>query len=111
MSAARDEAATAAAAAVERRWVAFTTELARNEDLVATLLARHGDDGRGMCRGCTTGGTGARETAWPCSLHAMASAAARVAARRPAHRGGRGLPADLVIVDEVLDGPAAAPPS
>lgn len=53
-------------------------ELANDPHAVADLLLRHIPDEHRKCRACTTGGTGTRDTAWPCSVHAFASAAQRV---------------------------------
>lgn len=59
----------------DARWESFVAELANNAPAVALLLRRHVLDDNGMCTTCTTGGTGQRETRWPCTTHAVAHAA------------------------------------
>ena len=48
--------------------------------VVANLLREHQPDEQGLCRGngCGTAGRGVPTTRWPCSLHALAAAAADV---------------------------------
>ena len=41
------------------------------------LLGRHQPDERGLCRGCTTPGTGTPQKRWPCSPAVLAQAAAQ----------------------------------
>jgi len=45
---------------------------------VDRILAEHRPDARGLCRGCTTPGTGQPHLSWPCSVAKLAQAAARV---------------------------------
>ena len=53
---------------------------------IGRLLADHVDDGRGHCRTCTSGGQHGF-LAWPCTIYAAASKAARVRkARTPPPR-------------------------
>lgn len=56
----------------------FAAELAKDQHMVEQLLLRHIPDGAGKCCACTTGGTGQRDTAWPCGVHGVAAAARRV---------------------------------
>lgn len=41
------------------------------------MLEEHVPDGELHCQACTSGGTGARSTPWPCSLRTVADAARR----------------------------------
>lgn len=96
-------AAAAEVRELERHWIRFVTELARNEYLVRTLLARHQATGDGTCAACTLPGAhGAVE--WPCGVYRMAEAARRIA-RTSAERAAEPKP-DAVVVD----GPNVARP-
>ena len=58
-------------------WAGLVTEIAAMPDVVANLLREHQPDEAGYCRGtgCGTAGRGVPTRRWPCSLHALASAA------------------------------------
>ena len=61
-------------------WAGLVAEVATMPDVVANLLADHRPDGKGYCagNGCGTASYGRPATRWPCSLHALATAAERV---------------------------------
>lgn len=60
----------------------FAAQLAAMPDVADRLLIAHIPDEHGRCRACSTPGTGTPQAAWPCTLHASASAARRVSDRR-----------------------------
>ena len=59
-------------------WAGIVAEMTTMPDVVANLLREHQPDEQGLCRGngCGTAGRGVPTTRWPCSLHALAAAAA-----------------------------------
>ena len=59
-------------------WDGLVREMAAMPDVVANLLRDHQPDDHGFCRGngCGTAGRGVPTRRWPCSLHALAAAAA-----------------------------------
>ena len=61
-------------------WAGFVAEVASMPDVVANLLREHQPDDKGFCAGtgCGAATYGRPATRWPCSLHALASAAQRV---------------------------------
>jgi hypothetical protein len=61
-------------------WAGIVAEVATMPDVVGNLLREHQPDGQGYCtgNGCGTAGRGVPTTRWPCSLHALASAADRL---------------------------------
>lgn len=69
MTTGRDEAA---------EWQRVAQELAKMTGVVEQLEAKHQDDGTGLCRSCTSPGTGTRTTPWPCPLSKLAAEARRL---------------------------------
>jgi hypothetical protein len=53
--------------------------------MAARLIAEHGDDGSGRCRGCPVGGQRGRHP-WPCTLRRAAEEAERIEQARSARR-------------------------
>jgi hypothetical protein len=64
-------------------WAGLVREMAAMPDVVANLLREHQPDDQGFCRGngCGTAGRGVPTRRWPCSLHALAAAAADAVVR------------------------------
>ena len=64
-------------------WAGLVREMAAMPDVVANLLREHQPDDHGFCRGngCGTAGRGVPTRRWPCSLHALAAAAADAVVR------------------------------
>jgi hypothetical protein len=65
----------------DERWAGLVAEVATMPDVVANLLREHRPDAQGYCtgKGCNAVGRGGPATRWPCSLHALATAARGVA--------------------------------
>jgi DNA-binding CsgD family transcriptional regulator len=64
--------------------------LAPMVDVWFRILADHAPDAELRCRTCTSAGTGARSTPWPCSLRTLAELARRQHADRWGERSTRG---------------------
>lgn len=59
-------------------WRTVAEVLAVMPDAYRRLLELHRGCMDGMCRACTVGGTGARHTRWPCSIHKLAKLAQEI---------------------------------
>lgn len=64
-------------------WDGLVAEVATMPEVVANLLREHRPDAQGYCAGtgCRAAGRGGPATRWPCSLHALATAAQGVQGR------------------------------